>query len=66
MYGIKDSELERFNDYLFARKIVVAFNSCLSKKQDLSTGVPQGSILGPLMFLIASNDAVEVMEHQAF
>ena len=62
MYGIKDRELEWFNDYLFSCKAVVAFNSCLSDKQDLVTGAPQGSILGPLLFLISFNDAVEVME----
>ena len=65
MYGIKDRELEWFNDYLFSRKAVVAFNSCLSYKQDLLTGVPQGSILGPLLFLISFNDAVEVMEYSS-
>ena len=65
IYGIKDGELEWFKDYLFSRKAVVAFNSCLSNQQDLLTGVPQGSILGPLLSLISFNDAVEVLEHSS-
>eukprot|EP00795_Rhopilema_esculentum_P008031 gene8031-13942_t len=47
IHGIKDNELEWFNDYPFSRKAVVAFNGCISDEQNLLTGVPQGSILGP-------------------
>ena len=65
IYGIKDGELEWFKDYLFSRKEVVAFNRCLLNEQDLLTGVLQGSILGPLLFLISFNDTVEVVEHSS-
>ena len=65
IYGIKNNELEWFSDYLFSRKAVVAFNSCLSEEQVLLTGVPQGSIIGPLLFLVSFNDAVEVMEYSS-
>ena len=61
-YGICDEELGFFTDYLFHRSVVVNYGSCLSNKQDILTGVPQGSILGPLLFIIFLNDLADVIE----
>ena len=61
-YGICDEELGWFTDYLFHRSVVVSYGSCLSNKQDILTGVPQGSILGPLVFIIFFNDKTDVIE----
>ena len=65
LYGVQGKELEWFKDYLFFRKAKVACNSCFSKEHALLTGVPQGSILGPLLFLILFNDVVDVIEHSS-
>ena len=65
LYGVGGRELEWFKDYLFFRKAKVAYNSCFSKENALLTGVPQRSILGPLLFLILFNDAVDVIEHSS-
>ena len=54
-----------FKDYLYFRKAKVACHSCFSKEHALLTGVPQGSILGPLLFLILFNDVVDVIEHSS-
>ena len=54
-YGINDGELEWFKDYLFSRKAVVSYNNCLSEVHEIYSGVPQGSILGPLLFLVFFN-----------
>jgi hypothetical protein len=64
-YGIQGTELEWFKDYLFCRKQVVSYNGFLSADHNVSTGVPQGSILGPLLFLVYFNDVIEAIEHSS-
>ena len=61
-YGICDEELSWFTDYLFHRSVVVSYDSCLSNTQDILTGSPQGSILGPLRFKMFFNDIADVIE----
>ena len=54
--GIKGSEITWFNNYLNERKQQVKFQSHLSSSLDINCGVPQGSILGPLLFIFFVND----------
>ena len=61
-YGICDKELRWFTDYLFHRSMVVSYGSCLSSKREILTGVPQGSILGPLLFILFFNDITDVVD----
>ena len=58
-YGIATAELDWFTDYLFCRTQSVVFGGQKSSLFDLTCGVPQGSILGPLIFLIVFNDFPE-------
>jgi hypothetical protein len=55
-YGIRGLSLKLISSYLSDRTQTVAFKDVVSQGSEIKMGVPQGSILGPFLFLIYIND----------
>ena len=55
-YGLDDTAIKLFRSYLINRYQYVQIENAKSQLLEINTGVPQGSILGPLLFIIYIND----------
>ena len=61
--GVVDAASDWSNFVLANRSQVSCCNNAMSNQEPVSTGVAQGSIVGPLLFAFYMNDLPDVLEH---
>lgn len=60
-YGIEGEVLNWIKDFLTGRRQRVVINGKYSEWKDVTSGIPQGSVLGPVLFIIYMNDMPDAL-----
>ena len=65
MYAFDSNMVEWISSYLSGRTQSVCIDGCLSRLRPVEHGVPQGSILGPLLYTIFTNELPQVVHEDS-
>ena len=63
LYGMDSHSIRWVSSYLSSRSQVVVVDGCYSPPLSIASGVPQGSILGPLLYILFTNDIPHLVHH---
>ena len=61
-FGVKGSAIARFESYLASRKYYVQVEGYRSSLRSLDSGVPQGSVLGPLFYVLYTSPVTDIIK----
>ena len=65
-FGLKDQVYNWFESYLAGRSFNVIIGNCKSNRSFLRIGVPQGSLLGPILFILYTKDLEAIAARHGF